>query len=125
MSTTLAYPPPLSAAPTVETLEQLLSGLQRPVERCVPTPPVDLAAERLFDGVARPVPPRDDVARPPVPTARPVATWSAGLTWSAGKPQSTWSFPLQDLAGATTAAAAAAAAAVAALLARTDLVGLP
>ena len=126
MSTTLAYPPPLSAAPTVETLERLLSGLQRPVERCVPTPPViDLAAERLFEGVTRPVVDSTRGLPAPVSTPRPAATWSAGLTWSAGNAQSTLPYPLSTFSSATTAAAAAAAAALAALLSRPDLVGLP
>lgn len=101
MSTaTLAYPPPLSAPPTVETLERLLAGLQRPVERGVPTPPPVVAVpERLFEDVRRPAP---VVLRPASGPA---------LTWSAGNAHPTLPFPfgfLTPLAGAATAVAVAA-----------------
>ncbi len=85
-----SYPPPLSAPPTVETLERLLAGLSRPMERAVPTAPVvDLTDDVLFgdDGDddraggwgAAPQPQGTwvaaDVQRAPVTT--PTLTWSA------------------------------------------------
>lgn len=107
MSTaTLAYPPPLSAPPTVETLERLLSGLQRPLERGVPTPPADLQVpQRLFT---------DEPVLTPV-LLRP--TRHADLTWSAGNGSTALPFPfgfLTPLAGAASAVAAAALAMLAA-----------
>ena len=48
---TTQYPPPLSAPPTVESLEQLLEGLQRPLRRGAQVPAATaLASDATRDG---------------------------------------------------------------------------
>lgn len=83
--TTLAptLPPPLSAPPSVATLQRLLDGLQQPMQRGVPSPPAvhaaTVARDCAVDGEVV------DITRlegaTPDPTPRTVSlTWSAGRT---------------------------------------------
>lgn len=71
---TSTLPPPLSAPPTVATLQGLLDGLQQPMRRGVPSPPPCQVFEQATDPAPRRLP---APATPPTP---PVS-----LTWSAAR----------------------------------------
>lgn len=122
---TTVLPPPLSDAPSVETLELLLAGLHQPMQRGVPTPPrVDRRLDlTLFDAapaetatpVAPPVP-----APPPAPVApavpapeEPMGTTATAptLSWSAGRRRTNTTATGLGVALATAAGMVAALAA--------------
>lgn len=93
-----SYPPPLSSPPTVESLERLLTGLQRPLRDGVPAPPDTAAAP-----VTRPVP---TVVTPTPPST---LTWSAHAAGArtAGRRVRVWWVALVALGTAAAAAGAA------------------
>lgn len=72
MTTPETLPPPLSDAPSVETLERLLVGLHTPMQRGVPSPP---ATDRGPATAIEPPPASVDAAAREVP---PPLSWSAG-----------------------------------------------
>lgn len=142
--TTLApsLPPPLTAPPSIATLQGLLDGLQQPMQRYVPSPPAVHAAavgrDPATDGEVVDVPwldggaPRPDerAARPWGEAARPsVAPTVAAmpgptpravlLTWSAGR---THTHPRHTAAVVT---AVAAGVGVLTALAAAGELGLP
>ncbi len=117
-SVTSPYPPPLSSPPTVETLERLLMGLERPEERVAPrSAVVDLSDDVLFEEG-----PTEAARRPTeVPATAGTAATASGprpvsapdLTWSAHPGRSRRlrvGAPTAAVAVTTAALAAAAAA---------------
>lgn len=117
---TSLYPPPLSSPPTVEALERLLAGLDRPLERGVPSPPaVDLTDDVLFGDEGPAGEGLDEPGRAAEPTAQPAIARSPSpsLTWSAHHGHARRGGAITTPAGlvATTVAAALATAIAAGL----------
>lgn len=147
VTTTSTLPPPLSAPPSLGTLQGLLDGLQQPMVRGVPSPPTPVP---VFEEAAAPVvrptslnrgavldltrlehlaagrqviesSMRGEAAAPdgvPAPTEAPdPAAPTVALTWSAGRAH----HHRRTAAIAAAAAAVAAAATVTALVAAGEL----